>query len=148
MVDIREIVATEHMGAAAELARAHWAETEAGLMPEGPSIAVDLYWALEKADALVAFGAFDGAELVGYSLAILGPHLHYNVLYAQHDLLFVRADHRRGTLGLRLKDITEVAVKARGAKFVVWHAKPGSAFNTILERTGYIVEETVYRKDL
>jgi GNAT superfamily N-acetyltransferase len=136
------------MDAAAELARAHWAETEAGLMPEGPSIAIELYQALEQADALIAFGAFDADELVGYAVAILGLHLHYRVLYAQHDLLFVRPDHRRGTLGLRLMRAIETALKARGAKFVVWHAKPQSTFNMILVRTGYAVEETVYRKDL
>lgn len=148
MPDVREISAVAYFDRAANLARQHWLETEAGLVDQPPCLPVATYEALEANGNLITFGAFDGDELVGYSVAMIVPHMHYDMLCAHHDLLFVRADFRKGSLGLRLMRETETAAKARGAKFVVWHAKPGSTFETILHRIGYAVEETVYRKDL
>lgn len=147
MPDVREISVSEYIGKVADLTRAHWQETEPGVSSDGPCPVADVYAALEQVGNVVAFGAFDGDELIGYSVAILGPHLHYGFTYAHHDLLYVRPDHRRGSLGLRLMRMTEEAAKARGARFVVWHVKPGSTLESILSRAGYAVEEVVYKKE-
>ena len=147
MPEIRPISVVACLDAAAGLMQAHQLETEPGMSSDGPHPLGHVYAALELAGNVVAFGAFEGDELVGYSVAIIGPHLHYGYLYAHHDVLYVRPESRKGTVGLRLIRATEAESMARGARCVTWHVKPGSRLEAILSRTGYSVEETVYRKE-
>lgn len=148
MLEVREFSVSEYIDRVVGLVRAHWLETESELAPGGPKPLVGIYLALEKAGSIIAFGAFEDGTMVGYSVAILGPHLHYGMTYAHHDLLYVSPEHRRGMLGLKLIRATERAAKARGAAFSTWHAKPGGTLESILSRTGYQREEIVYKKDL
>lgn len=90
MPEIRPISVVACLDAAAGLMQAHQMETEPGMSSDGPHPLSHVYAALEQAGSVVAFGAFDGDELVGYSVAIIGPHLHYGYLYAHHDALYVR----------------------------------------------------------
>lgn len=148
MAEVRQIQFTEYVDAAtAALGVDHVRETEPELGAQGPQLQKAIYAALEQSGTLVTFGAFEGDQLVGYSVAILGPHLHYGFTYAHHDLLYVAPTHRKGTLGLRLIRATEAEAKARGARCATWHAKPGSALQRILDRLGYGSEETVYLKE-
>lgn len=149
MVEIRNFVLSEFYESpeGRAMAQAHQREVEPELGREGVNLALDVYRALEASGAVIAIGAFDGKTLVGYSVAILGPHLHYGFLYAHHDLLYLDPAYRKGTLGLRLIRATEAEARARGARCATWHAKPGSALQRILDRLGYGSEETVYLKE-
>lgn len=148
MVEIREIQFTEYMAYGIEkLGREHAHEVEPGLSRNGIQLAEDVYRTLEANGALITFGAFEGEELVGYSVAILGPHLHYGFTYAHHDMLYLDPAYRKGGLGLQLIQATEAEAKARGARCATWHAKPGSALQKILDRLGYASEETVHIKE-
>lgn len=148
MAEVRQIRFTEYVEAAtAALGVNHVRETEPELGAHGPNLQTAVYASLEAAGSLITFGAFEGDEMVGYSVAILGPHLHYGFTYAHHDLLYVDPAYRKGTLGLRLIRATEAEAKARGARCATWHAKPGSALQRILDRLGYGSEETVYLKE-
>lgn len=146
MLDIREFSVSESFSKVADLARAHWLETEAGI-GDGPAPLLGVYAELEKVSSIVAYGAFDDDQMVGYSVAILGPHLHYGFIYAHHDLLYISPEHRKGTLALRLIRMTEERCQALGAKFIAWHVKPDSTLEAILSRTGYAVEEVIYKKE-
>jgi len=148
MPHVRPVLVSDYINQVTDLIHAHWLETERDFAPNGPAPAVDVYRALEQAGSILAFGAFDDAEtLVGYAVAILSPHLHYGVLYAHHDLLYVTPAHRRGTLGLKLMRAIEGAAKDRGAQFSTWHAKPGSTLEAILTRSGYQLEESIFKKE-
>lgn len=133
---------------AVKLSRAHWLETERHVSDSGPAPLLDTYRALEAQGMLIAVGAFDGGTLVGYAFAIVSPHLHYGTPYAQHDLLYLDPEHRAGSNGVRLMREVEREATARGAEFILWHAKPGSVFADLLHRLGYAVEETQYRRPL
>lgn len=142
--DIRAISVPEHLGAITDLLREHWAETEHDVIDTGPAPLVEGYQLLENAGISVALGAFEGDVMVGYCTAMVAPHLHYSVLYAAHDALFVRADRRNSTIGLRLINAMRRECKARGVQFMSWTAKPGSTFGQILQKQGCVEEEIVY----
>lgn len=145
MIAIRPFVVSESLPSMAELTRAHWAETEWDVCGTGPKPSVEQYQAAEQANILVALAAYDDNEMVGYVTVFVAVHLHYGILYGAHDTLFVRSD-LRGTLGVQLKAIAEDEAKARGALFVAWHAKPGTAFDKMLQAEHSKHAENIYIK--
>ena len=97
----------------------------------------DAYHLLEQSGALLGLVAYLGDEIVGYSVSFVGPHLHFSGMrYAQNDALFVKPEHRHGKLGLRLMRETELLARARGARMMMWHAKPETTLEKILPRLG------------
>lgn len=107
------------------------------------------YREAERSGVMFVVTARDEGELVGYSVNFIGPHLHYsNLRYVHNDVLYLARSHRRGRLGVRLLAATERAALSRGAKLVVWHAKPGTALDALLPRMGYRVQDTLYSKEL
>lgn len=110
---------------------------------------VDRYEAMEEAGVLFALFAYDGDDIVGYSVNFVARNLHYSdLVYAQNDVLFVRQTHRNGRLGLQLIHETERVAKRHGARFIVWHAKPNTALNDLLPRLGYGVQDIMHSKEL
>jgi hypothetical protein len=94
-------------------------------------------------------GAFDGDELVGYSINIVSKNLHYSdLVVCQNDILFVSGDYRKGATGLRLMRDTERAASALGAKLMLWHAKPETNLHAVLPRLKYRVQDVVYSRVL
>ncbi len=143
---IREIIATEHIDSAWSLLEAHREEltTNKDLMKLAPRR--EVYERIEAAGALLSLGAFIDDELVGYSIGILDTNLHYgDLVVLQNDLFFVSLEHR-ARLGLRLMNETERLAAQRGARMVLWHAKQGSPFASILDRKGYRVQDIIYSR--
>lgn len=107
------------------------------------------YAACESAGMLLCLWAYDDGELVGYSVNFLSPNMHYSKLRMCHnDLLFLTKKHREGRTGLRLIRETEAQAKARGVQFMIWHAKPGTAFDALIPKLGYRVQDIMYSKIL
>ena len=149
MVAIREIRATEWIEQAWRLLEAHREEltTNKGLMILKPDIST--YEMLESKNALLSLGAFDGDEIVGYSVNIMAHNLHYSdLMMCQSDVLYVREDKRQGPAGLKLMRETERLAKERGAQMMLWHAKPDTNLNALLPHLNYSVQETIYTKVL
>lgn len=147
-MNIRPILPTVEAPKVRAMLLEHWQETESHFEAE-PEPNLAAYKACEDAGVVVAFGAFDDEDvLVGYAVAFVLPHMHHGFIYAQHDLLFLKKEYRSGRLGLNLMRRLEEASAAKGAKFILWHAKVGSDFAMLLDRMGYSKEEEVYRKDL
>lgn len=130
-----------------QLGQLHKAETEATLTELPCQLNRALYDALHEAGGLVSVGAFDGDRLVGYATAFISPHPHYALTSAQHDALFIHPDHRAPRLALRMLARVETECKARGAAFIAWHAKTGSAFARLIAARARL-EESVYIKEL
>lgn len=131
-----------------ELMREHWEETESHVQ-SGPAPVAEAYRMMERQNIVIAFGAFDGTELIGYVILFVVPHHHYGFLFAQHDVLFVRKDKRTSSAGWRLIRAAEDAARDRGALFVTWHAKHGSGLAAAFgKRDEYEMEDIIYRKDL
>jgi GNAT superfamily N-acetyltransferase len=131
------------------LLEAHWHESARNkhLMVLKPDVA--RYQALEAAGALLSLVAYVDETIVGYSVNIVSPHLHYaDLLCAHNDVLFVAGEYRTTPLGLKLIRETERAARARGAHLMLWHAKQDTALSNILPRMGCKVQEIIYTKEL
>lgn len=143
--EIRPIAIAELSLVAGDLFEAHWQEIarEKDLMvldPDWPR-----YEALERNGVLLALGAYEDEKLVGYSVGLITPHLHYRALtFYQNDVLFVSPAARHSRLGVRLIEETEAAAQARGAEWFAWHAKKGSTLDRLLDRRGYAVHDIIY----
>lgn len=119
--------------------------TNKALMELAPDIA--RYRGAESAGALVALVARAGGSIVGYSFNFVGPHLHYMRLrVAENDVLFTLPEWRERAGG-RLLVATKRACKARGARVMAWHAKPGTALEAILRKRAR-VQDIVFTEEL
>lgn len=111
------------------------------------------YAAMLAAGNLVMVAAFDDdrpgfGNCVGYTFCFLSPHIHYkDTLVAWNDVLFLHKDYRTGSAGSRLMKATALACAQRGVKKLLWHAKPGTALDTIMAKRRPLFEK-VYAQDL
>lgn len=153
-VDIREC-SVECVERATELVRAHYDEIarNKGVMVLDPDWTA--YRAMQEAGKLAVLGAWSGDELVGYSILIITPHLHYRGLLMVHnDVLYVRPDHRGSRAGLALiRGSERLAAQAKArtgfAKCMLsWHAKPDTALNELMPRLGYSVQDIIYTREV
>lgn len=148
-MQIREISAVASIEEAGPLLREHWEEVakNKAVMVLKPN--VPAYRMLEQMGSLISLGAFDGDRMVGYSVTICTAHLHYaDLVYASNDVIFVAGTHRSGPAGVRLMRETEKRAKDRGARLMLWHAKPDTALDRILPRMGYGVQDVIYSRQL
>jgi hypothetical protein len=131
----------------------HWEEV--ALHREQVPLAPDLerYRRADAAGSLVVVSARDHGMLIGYSVFLLYNHLHYELLVATNDVLFLDREYRSGTTtGLRLIAESEAALErariARGARQLktTWHIKPKNDWSPILLRKGYEQEEIILGK--
>ena len=105
------------------------------------------YRAQERAKKLEVHTArFDG-ELVGYSVWLIGPHLHYKEsLTAKSDVLFVDKRFRAGMLGVKFIKYTTEQIALRGVQRILMNTKKLHDFGMLLERQGFEPLETIYSK--
>lgn len=109
----------------------------------------EAYRALENTGSLLALVAYANGDIAGYATAFIGPHLHdAGLRYAQSDALFVRPEHRKGMLGVRLMRELEQRARAKGARLMMWHAVPETALARLLSHLGYEMEEIVFSKEI
>jgi len=131
------------------LQQAHWEESARNKHIMVLSPAVEVYRRIEQSGGLFAVIAYDGADIVGYSVNIISQNLHYSHLtMANNDLIFVAPSHRTGRTGMRLIDETERVAAKRGARMMLWHAKEDTPLARILPRTGCKVQDILFSKEL
>lgn len=131
------------------LQREHYEElaTNKTLMVLAPD--VEQYRRYEQAGMLFAVLAYEGEQIVGYSVNVLGKNLHYSaLLVAENDVLFVGKAHRAGRVGMRLIEMTKALAAKRGAGMMLWHAKEGTPLAGILPRLGCKVQDIIYSTPL
>lgn len=119
-----------------------------GLMVYAPD--VERFAQLEAAGAMVNLAVYDDSDaVVGYSINLLAPHLHYKDLMCAHnDMIFIAPAHRHGSLGVKLIKATREACKARGVRMMLWHAKENTPLAALLPRLGCQVQDIMYSEVL
>ena len=142
--------AMKHFDNLGDLYQDHWDEiaNDKQLKVLKPNRAA--YERMENEGALVSLFVYDILDdIVGYSVNIVVPHIHYvDLITAHNDIIFIRKDYRLGSLGLRLIKETEKAVKLKGAQLMLWHAKENTALSKIIPRMGYNTQDIVFGKEL
>lgn len=149
MVEIRESTVDEMLAHAGQLFAEHWDEIALNkqVMVLKPDEA--RYRSMEASGGMLILAAFVDGELVGYSVNFVIHHLHYaDLCVCSNDLLFIAQSHREGGLGIRLMRRTEEVARARGARLVLWHAKPNTPLATMLPRMGYGVQDIIFSKEV
>lgn len=149
MLDIREVLATEILDEAQPLMLAHWEEVAKATGAPKPNISRAHLEALENVGAVVTLGVFDGEELVGYSLNLIGPPIDFaDMKVMQNEGIFIRQDHR-GKVALRLISESERIAKERGATRALWHTYLDTRASDLFSRLpGYTVYDRPYSKEL
>lgn len=128
----------------------HWLEIAKNkeLMALAPDL--ERYSLLEEAGSLITLYAYDRDDnIIGYSVNIISPHLHYKELItAYNDLLYVKKEYRKGSVGIRLISETERVCRNSGAEIILFHAKEQTSLAGILPRKGYKTHEIIFSKEL
>lgn len=145
MVIIRETTCLEHIDAISALTAENWDETGYDF----PLVLdVDFYKQLEALGMIIAIAAFEGEQVVGYSLASITSHpFNRSIILCNSSALFLRKAYR-GSAGARLMLETERVAKARGAQRMLWNTRSGSPLHATLTKRGYTEADTVMMKEL
>ena len=107
-----------------------------------------MYQLMEANGAFQLFGAFLGAELVGF-VAVLAPVLpHYGIPIAVTESLFVAAAHRKTGAGMALIRQAERHARAIGSPGLLVSAPSGGRLCAILPRIGYHETNRAFLKQL
>jgi predicted GNAT superfamily acetyltransferase len=130
-VTIRKCEALEEMRACFALQKEVWKFSDAELVP------VRIFAVANKIGGQVV-GAFDGAQVVGFALAI--PGIRNGHAYLHSQMLAVRQQYRNGGLGRRLKLYQREEALARGIELMEWTFDPLEVKNAYLniEKLGAI----------
>tara|TARA_R110000803_G_scaffold154638_5_gene219438 strand:+ start:812 stop:1261 length:450 start_codon:yes stop_codon:yes gene_type:complete len=149
MIDIRLSDVAEMLEHSEQLFQEHYDEIALNktLMVLKPD--TEKYYSMEERNGLLVLSAWEGEELIGYSVNFLINHLHYADLnLCSNDLLFVKKEYRSSKTGLKLMRETEKRAKELGATLMLWHAKPDTALNALMPRLGYKVQDIIYSKEI
>lgn len=126
----------------------HWQEI--GLwrdIPPDPD--TQAYEAMETAGMLRVFTVRAEGWLIGYAAYVVRTHLHYRgSKQAVQDVIYLKPEHRRGRLGLRLIRHADAELAREGVQAVFHHVKVAHDFGPVLERIGYEQVEKVYTRRL
>lgn len=149
MTVIRESTVDEVLTDVGELFSDHWDEVALNkrLMVLKPDI--DRYKAMEASGLTMILAAYDGGQLIGYSVNFIMKHLHYaDLVIANNDLLFLAKERRTGRLGIQLIRETERVAKEKGATLMLWHAKKNTPLAGVMPRMGYGVQDIIFSKEI
>jgi predicted GNAT superfamily acetyltransferase len=145
MTEIRLSNVDEMLANASQLFSEHWEEVALNKQVMVLKPDEHKYRSLEANNMLLILGAFEGDQVVGYSVNVVMNHAHYaDLVVCNNDLLFVTEGKRNGRLGVQLIRETEKVAKERGARLMLWHAKPSTPLEKIMPRLGYGVQDIIF----
>jgi GNAT superfamily N-acetyltransferase len=109
--------------------------------------AYDVYLQLENNGVLKAVTCRKDNELIGYILFIVTPHLHYkSCLTAVEDIYFLKKEHRKGRIGIKLFQFAEEYLKSLHVNRVIFGTKVHLDNSKLFEYLGYSFFEKLYSK--
>jgi len=114
------------------------------LMPD-----YEAYGRLHVAGMLRCITVREDNELIGYALFIVHPHLHYkSCITAFEDIYFLKKEHRKGRVGIRLFQFVEDVLKKEGVHRIIMHTKIHMDNTHLFEYLGYKLTDKLFTKIL
>ena len=114
------------------------------LMPD-----YEAYGRLHVAGMLRCITVREDNELIGYALFIVHPHLHYkSCITAFEDIYFLKKEHRKGRVGIRLFQFVEDVLKKEGVHRIIMHTKIHMDNTRLFEYLGYKLTDKLFTKIL
>jgi GNAT superfamily N-acetyltransferase len=114
------------------------------LMPD-----YEAYGRLHVAGMLRCVTVREDNELIGYAIFIVHPHLHYrSCITAFEDIYFLKKEHRKGRVGIRLFQFTEDVLKKEGVHRIIMHTKIHMDNTRLFEYLGYKLTDKLFTKIL
>lgn len=105
------------------------------------------YAAAEAAETLILLGAVNAwGKVIGYAVAEVYDHPHYDMRVARADAVYLKPDWRRAGIGVRLIKALFKARRDAGAECLFMHAKLGTDLMRLLERLGLEPEEVIFKE--
>ena len=87
------------------------------------------------------------AELIGYAVFIVQPHLHYRTcLTAFEDIYYLKKEYRLGRVGIRLFKYAEDVLKRIGVNRIIMHTKVHQDNSRLFEYLGYKNTDKLFTK--
>jgi predicted GNAT superfamily acetyltransferase len=127
----------------------HWDEVGSKGGKRILEVSWESYDALYEADVLLIIGAFYYDELVGYAVNMFGVDTHSkHCILSTNDALYLHPQHRKARVGLTLMKTCEEKSRDMGATHVLWHAKPNTTLQKLLEAKQYKVKDIMYSREL
>lgn len=91
----------------------------------------------------------DDGRIVGYSIILHSPHLHYKEdVFSVVSSMYLKPEYRLSTSGLKMMKAIEEEARTHLASVLMYHAKPYTTLERILFKKGFRMEETSYIKIL
>lgn len=105
------------------------------------------YRSLNDAKLLVTITCRCDGELIGYIVFFIKPHIHYRTcITAFEDMYYVKPEHRRGRVGIRLFKYAEDVLKNIGIHRIILHTKVHLDNSRLFEYLGYKNSDKVFTK--
>ena len=146
---IKVISFKENIKEMRELFKPHWEEIATNKQSRNLNVNEDLFFLLEETKKLLTIGAFIDNKLIGYSVNIITPDTHDKTkIFCNNDALYVSKEYRKGNIGIKLIKKTETIASTMGLYGVLWHAKPNSSLDKLLEKLNYSIKDFLYMKEV
>jgi hypothetical protein len=88
-------------------------------------------------------------EIIGYIVYFVGLNLHYrDCLLATEDIYYLKPEHRKGLIGLRMFKFAEKYLKSIGVNMIKYSTKTHLDNSKLFEFLGCDFVEKIYTKEL
>ena len=140
----------QYKGQCQELVKDYYKTTIAGYGMPKLDFAWPTYEILERDRRSLLVVAIDGAELVGFALYHIFPHLHHKdeLLIGQSDMIGVRPSLRGKGIGRKLIEKAEELLRARGCTNMVHQHRKIYEVEPLFAKLGFKPIEVSYMKEL
>lgn len=109
----------------------------------------EVYFTLEDNGMLHLATVREDNTIVGYYLSVITPLLHFkHITNAHNDAIFIRKEHRKGSLGLRLLKFVAKELTKLGVHRMTVHTKTKQPFDKLCIAAGMECFERHYCKRL
>ena len=147
---VYDVPVVEFLEKSQEALVAHWDQVADNKEKVKLAPNVEQYILLQEAGVLKNIALLDGDKIVGYSVILVQPHLHYrHDLFAFVDVIYVDKEHRNSRAGVKLINATEELCRELGVSVLTYHTKPNHpAIEKLLYRKDYVHMENTIGKCL